>query len=98
MRHLAFFHASIFTLTAAMIAAGSLAAAETVLVEAESFGKLGGWVVDQQLIPRIREAFSRTDIAIPGDRILTFYHVKREQRVRGPKDRLRSFARTRQQK
>ena len=56
------------------------------------------WVVDQQLIPRIREAFSCTDIAIPGDRILTFYHVKREQRVRGMKDRLRSFARTRLQK
>ena len=53
MRHLAFLHASIFTLTAAMIAAGSLAPAETVLVEAESFGELGGWVVDQQFVDQM---------------------------------------------
>lgn len=32
------------------------------------------WVVDAQLVPRIREIFKKEEIEIPGDRVVTFYH------------------------
>lgn len=36
------------------------------------------WVIDQQLVPRIREAFKREALEIPEDRVVVFYH-SREQ-------------------
>ena len=41
------------------------------------------WVVDAQLVPRIREIFKREGIEIPGDRVVSFYHLpeQREQSV-----------------
>jgi small conductance mechanosensitive channel len=36
------------------------------------------WVVDAQLVPRIREVFAREGIAIQGDRVVVFYHVAKE--------------------
>lgn len=41
------------------------------------------WIVDQQLLPRIREQFSGAGITIPGDRIVPFYHAREEIEV-GP--------------
>ena len=32
------------------------------------------WVIDAQLIPRIREAFKQREMSIPGDRVVAFYH------------------------
>ena len=40
------------------------------------------WVIDQQLLPRMRELFAKESIEIPGDRIVSFYHVRQEQTVR----------------
>ena len=34
------------------------------------------WVVEQQMIPRIREAFSRNGIEIPNDRVIAFYRPR----------------------
>lgn len=34
------------------------------------------WVVEAQLVPRIRQAFSGAGLSIPGDRVVTFYHVR----------------------
>lgn len=36
------------------------------------------WVIDAQLVPRIRELFKREGIEIPADRIAVFYHLPRE--------------------
>ena len=36
------------------------------------------WVVEQQLLPRIREAFNRKAIEIPNDRVIAFYHSREE--------------------
>jgi hypothetical protein len=33
------------------------------------------WVVETQLVPRLREAFQRQGLAIPADRIVAFYHL-----------------------
>lgn len=33
------------------------------------------WVIDAQMVPRIREIFKREGIEIPGDRVVTFYHL-----------------------
>jgi hypothetical protein len=40
------------------------------------------WVIDQQLVPRIREIFNHKGIEIPGDRIVTFYHLREEGSVK----------------
>jgi len=40
------------------------------------------WVVEQQLVSRLREAFKSEDIEIPGDRISVFYHQRKELSVR----------------
>ena len=40
------------------------------------------WVVEQQIIPRVRELFKREDIEIPADRVTPFYHMPKEQDVR----------------
>ena len=37
------------------------------------------WVVDTQLLPRIREIFKRYDIEIKSDRIVAFYHLPGEE-------------------
>lgn len=36
------------------------------------------WVIDTQMIPRIREIFKREGVEIPGDRVVVFYHVPHE--------------------
>lgn len=36
------------------------------------------WVVEQQMLPRIREAFSRKGIEIPNDRVVAFYRPREE--------------------
>jgi len=41
------------------------------------------WVVDQQLLPRIRECFKAAGLEIPADRVSVFYHA-REQLAAGP--------------
>lgn len=53
------------------------------------------WVVDTQLLPRIREVFEREGLAIPKDRIAVTYHGREEKQfndwrelVRGLKERL----------
>lgn len=46
------------------------------------------WVVEQQLVARIREAFNREGVEIPGDRIVPFYYGPERQPVhRWPKHR-----------
>ena len=37
------------------------------------------WVVEQQLVPRIREALKREGLEIPGDRVAVFYHPREER-------------------
>ena len=39
------------------------------------------WIIDQQLLPRIREQFSAASIDIPGDRIVPFYHAWEEVEI-----------------
>jgi len=38
------------------------------------------WVVDTQMVPRIREIFKREGIDIPADRVVAFYHLPGEDR------------------
>lgn len=33
------------------------------------------WVIDAQMVPRIREIFKREGLEIPGDRVVAFYHL-----------------------
>ena len=40
------------------------------------------WLVDQQLIPRIRELLKREQIEVPGDRVVAFYRVSEPKPVR----------------
>lgn len=40
------------------------------------------WVVEQQLLPRVREEFKRLAIDIPADRIAVFYHPRRQRSLR----------------
>ena len=49
------------------------------------------WVIDQQLLPRIREFFARESIVIPSDRIVTHYHTRKEQEVPSISQRFRKF-------
>ena len=49
------------------------------------------WIVDQQLIPRLRERFGRENIVIPADRIVSFYHVRKSVPVDGLGERFRSI-------
>jgi len=39
------------------------------------------WVVEQQLVARIREALAREGFEVPGDRVVVFYHAREEQPV-----------------
>ena len=39
------------------------------------------WVVDAQMVPRIREIFKREGIEIPGDRVVSFYHFPEQKQV-----------------
>jgi len=36
------------------------------------------WVIEQQMLSRIREAFSRKAVEIPNDRVIAFYHPREE--------------------
>ena len=49
------------------------------------------WVIEQQLIPRLRELFIRDNIVIPSDRIVSFYHLRREQVVAKLSERIAFF-------
>lgn len=46
------------------------------------------WVMDQQLVPRLREQFARQEIKIPGDRVQVFYHARERVPVAGWSSRL----------
>jgi small conductance mechanosensitive channel len=41
------------------------------------------WVIDQQVLPRVREILKREGIEIPADRIVAFYHAREERTVMG---------------
>ena len=41
------------------------------------------WVIDQQVLPRVREILKGEGIEIPGDRIVAFYHARVERSVLG---------------
>ena len=41
------------------------------------------WVIDQQLVPRIREILKKKGFEIPGDLVATFYRAIEERPVRG---------------
>jgi small-conductance mechanosensitive channel len=41
------------------------------------------WVIDQQVVPRVREILKREGIEIPADRIVSFYHAREERTVMG---------------
>ena len=47
------------------------------------------WVIDQQMVPRIREIFRNKEIEIPGERIVIFYHAREEQPVSGWREYLK---------
>lgn len=40
------------------------------------------WVVEEQLVPRIREVFKREGLEIPGDRVAVFYHARKQHQIR----------------
>ncbi len=46
------------------------------------------WVIEQQLVPRVREILKREGIEIPADRIVTFYHAREERTVLGLRELL----------
>lgn len=55
------------------------------LATGESFARLRlniwpaqQWLVDAQLVPRLKELFQREGLTIPGDRVVVFYHVAPE--------------------
>lgn len=37
------------------------------------------WVIDAQMVPRIREIFKREGVEIPADRVVVFYHLPEEE-------------------
>ena len=39
------------------------------------------WVVDAQVVPRVREVFKAQNLAIPNDRIAVSYHAREQQRL-----------------
>ena len=41
------------------------------------------WVVELQLVPRVRETFKNRGFEIPADRIVVFYHAREEVSARG---------------
>ena len=41
------------------------------------------WVIDAQMVPRIREIFKREGIEIPGDRVVAFYHFPDDEKEDG---------------
>ena len=63
----------------------ALAGGGQFLRMAASIWPNGRWVIEQQLIPRIREAFKRANIEIPGDRIVAFYHAGEKVTVSAPR-------------
>ena len=40
------------------------------------------WLIDQQMVPRIREVFEQEGITIPGDRVIPFYHRSERMQAR----------------
>ncbi|MCE9591104.1 MAG: mechanosensitive ion channel family protein [Planctomycetes bacterium] len=47
------------------------------------------WVVNQQLVPRLREAFKRGNLEIPADRVVVSYHLREELASFDWRDQLR---------
>ncbi len=41
------------------------------------------WVIDQQVVPRVREILKREGLQIAADRIVTFYHAREKRTARG---------------
>jgi len=41
------------------------------------------WVIDEQVVPRIRETFKTKGFEIPGDRVATFYRAREEHPMKG---------------
>ena len=56
------------------------------------------WVVDQQLIPRLKQLFAEGQIPIAGDRISAFYHVRQDKQMPSISDRFRSLGKKRRDK
>jgi len=48
------------------------------------------WVVEQQILPRIREAFGRKGIEIPNDRVIAFYRPREETATGSKRQKTRS--------
>ena len=48
------------------------------------------WVVEQQMLPRIREAFGRKSIEIPNDRVIAFYRPREETASSGKRQKTKS--------
>ena len=48
------------------------------------------WVIEQQMLPRIREAFSRKAVEIPNDRVIAFYHPREEASTGSKRKKARS--------
>lgn len=48
------------------------------------------WVVEQQMLPRIREAFSQKGIEIPNNRVIAFYRPREETASGGKRQKTRS--------
>ena len=61
----------------------SLATGEHFVCMYVAFWPMQQWVVEQQLVPRIREAFKREGLEVPGDRIVVFYRPREERLARG---------------
>lgn len=54
------------------------------------------WVIDQQFVPRLREAFKRAGLEIPSDRVVVFYHSRDQLVTYDWRERLKKpFARFR---
>jgi small conductance mechanosensitive channel len=39
------------------------------------------WVIEQELLPRIRAQFATAGVEIPGDRVVAFYHLREEHAI-----------------
>jgi len=63
----------------------ALATGEQFLRLATSIWPKQEWVVEQQMIPRIRESFKRAGLEIPEDRVVVFYHIREEVTVSAPR-------------
>ena len=59
----------------------SLASGEHFVRMETTIWPMQQWVIEQQLVPRIREILGRKAIEIPADRVVTFYHRPEPRRI-----------------